>query len=206
MLTNKENQQIQEMPLDYYPDILELNRNAEPVRFMNYREYVRQASKSNILWSMGEYEVTLYGGTNARTGKRSKLVIDTIVAMDNDKSPFSYISDVPTLTNEALFKRDQFLCAYCGNKYRAKELTRDHVHPTSRGGVDEWDNVVAACKPCNSYKGSELLSEGRLQLLYVPYTPNYYESLILRQKNILADQMKFLIKGVHKNSRLRLLH
>lgn len=194
------------MPLDHFPDILELNRNAEPVRFMNYREYVRQASKNNILWSMGEYEITLYGGTNAKTGQRSKLVIDTIIVMDNDKSPFSYIKEVPTLSNTSLFKRDQNICAYCGVVLKPKNLTRDHVIPTSRGGLDIWDNVVTACKPCNSAKGNRLLSEIDMELLYLPYTINYYESLILKQKNILADQMDFLRRGLHKDSRLRLLN
>lgn len=171
---------------------------------MDYKEYAIQAAKSNILWSMGKYEITLRGGTNARTGQRSKLVIDTIVALDNDTSPFSYIKEVPTLSNKSLFERDRNICAYCGNHFRPKELTRDHVLATSRGGKDVWDNVVAACKPCNSRKGSHLVSEIGMELLYVPYTPNYYESLILQQKNILADQMEFLLKGVHKNSRLRL--
>src|SRR6185312_15958106 len=190
MLVNKETQQIvREITLNQYPDILELNRNAEPVRFMDYKEYARQAVNGNILWSMGQYEVTLHGGINARTGQRSKLVIDTIVVMDNDKSPFTYIKEIPTLSNKSLFERDRNICGYCGNRFKSKELTRDHVVPTSRGGEDVWTNVIAACKPCNCTKGNRMLSEIGMELLFAPYAPNYYEALILSQKNILADQM-----------------
>ncbi len=42
-------------------------------------------------------------------------------------------------------------CAYC---LRTVKLTRDHVLPLSRGGLDEPDNVVPACQPCNSRKGA----------------------------------------------------
>ena len=45
-------------------------------------------------------------------------------------------------------------CAYCGE---SRPLTRDHILPLSRGGSDFISNVVPACKPCNSRKGSGLV-------------------------------------------------
>ncbi len=44
------------------------------------------------------------------------------------------------------------LCAYCGNKFAAKELTMDHVVPVARGGRSTRGNVVPACKACNNEK------------------------------------------------------
>jgi hypothetical protein len=41
-----------------------------------------------------------------------------------------------------------------------------------------------------------------MELKYVPYAPNHYESLILQNRNILADQMDYLISGVPKHSRI----
>ena len=43
------------------------------------------------------------------------------------------------------------VCAYCGS---AENLTLDHVVPLARGGAHRIENLVAACKPCNSRKGA----------------------------------------------------
>ena len=41
-----------------------------------------------------------------------------------------------------------------------------------------------------------------MHLLYVPYVPNIFEKMILRNKKILADQMEFLIGRIPKHSRI----
>ena len=50
------------------------------------------------------------------------------------------------LTRRAVFVRDAWSCQYCGQS--AENL--DHVVPRSRGGLHIWENVVAACRRCNS--------------------------------------------------------
>lgn len=47
------------------------------------------------------------------------------------------------LTRQNVFKRDNFECQYCGTK---RDLTLDHIIPTSRGGQHTWLNLVTACK------------------------------------------------------------
>ena len=190
--------------MEQLPKILVLNANAEPIEWLDYEGYCTLASKGKILWTMGEYEIVLRGGINAKTGQQSKLKIDSIVAIKNNVSPFSYRTHAPALTNDALFQRDRYLCAYCGQTYKRKELTRDHVHPQSKDGKDVWENVVTACKPCNSWKDDMTLEQAGMQLIYLPYEPNFYESMILNNRRILSDQMTFLMRGVHKNSRLRM--
>lgn len=59
------------------------------------------------------------------------------------------------LNRRAIFLRDNHRCQYCG----AAAENIDHVVPRSRGGVHSWDNVVAACRPCNARKEDRLLSE-----------------------------------------------
>lgn len=43
------------------------------------------------------------------------------------------------------------ICAYCNEQ---RKLTLDHIEPLARGGVHEVENAAAACKSCNSAKGS----------------------------------------------------
>ena len=43
-------------------------------------------------------------------------------------------------------------CHYCGGDFNPEELTMDHLVPVSRGGKASRNNVVPACKECNSRK------------------------------------------------------
>jgi 5-methylcytosine-specific restriction endonuclease McrA len=101
-----------------------------------------------------------------------------------------------------LYARDRHVCAYCGDIFHWRQLTIDHVLPKSRGGKNTWTNTVSACKPCNLRKGNKTPEEAKMHLLYVPYAVNVFERMILQNRNILADQMDFLISRVPKHSRL----
>ncbi|NBR91533.1 MAG: HNH endonuclease [Rhodobacteraceae bacterium] len=68
-----------------------------------------------------------------------------------------------------LFLRDQFCCQYCGAK---GDLTFDHVIPRAHGGITSWENVVAACSPCNLRKGSKTLRSSGLSLRRPPRQPS----------------------------------
>ena len=59
-------------------------------------------------------------------------------------------------TRYNVFLRDRFSCQYCGRVLPASALTFDHVRPRALGGTTCWSNVVAACVPCNTAKGSAL--------------------------------------------------
>lgn len=43
------------------------------------------------------------------------------------------------------------LCAYCNER---KPLAMEHIEPLAKGGEHDVDNIVAACKSCNSSKGT----------------------------------------------------
>jgi 5-methylcytosine-specific restriction endonuclease McrA len=74
------------------------------------------------------------------------------------------------LSRQNVFKRDSHQCQYCGNR---KELTLDHVLPKSRGGQTTWQNLVAACKRCNSIKGDKTPEEAQMLLKKSPFKPSY---------------------------------
>ena len=48
-----------------------------------------------------------------------------------------------------VFKRDGFVCQYCGAHPPAVILHIDHIHPVAEGGTDDFDNLITACEPCN---------------------------------------------------------
>jgi 5-methylcytosine-specific restriction endonuclease McrA len=83
------------------------------------------------------------------------------------------------LTQTNMFLRDKFTCQYCDRHksqlLRGEILTRDHVHPQSKGGKDVWTNVVTACNVCNNKKANNFLSETNLTLRKPPHVPTTYE-------------------------------
>jgi 5-methylcytosine-specific restriction endonuclease McrA len=72
------------------------------------------------------------------------------------------------LTRRAVFARDGWVCQYCG--HAAENV--DHVIPRSQGGEQTWDNVVAACRRCNSRKENRLPHEVGLRLARKPFIPS----------------------------------
>jgi 5-methylcytosine-specific restriction endonuclease McrA len=72
------------------------------------------------------------------------------------------------ITRRAVFARDSWTCQYCGTE---AHLTVDHVIPRSRGGQSEWDNIVAACAPCNRRKGNRTPHEARMHPANLPKPP-----------------------------------
>ena len=112
-----------------------------------------------------------------------------------DRSDVDLWNDVPPLTDERLFERDDYMCLYCGEWLWACDQIRDHVVPASLGGTDTWNNVVTACRTCSGRKAGRSIAEAEsigMSLLAVPYVPNRAEKLILAKRKVVADQMIFL--------------
>jgi 5-methylcytosine-specific restriction endonuclease McrA len=83
-----------------------------------------------------------------------------------------YVVKVPyrrhtALSRRAVFQRDNHRCAYCGD--HADSI--DHVLPRSRGGKNVWENVTAACRPCNLRKRDRTPEEAGMALLVKPHAP-----------------------------------
>jgi 5-methylcytosine-specific restriction endonuclease McrA len=74
-----------------------------------------------------------------------------------------------TPTRNRIYKRDNHQCVYCGSK---KQLTIDHVIPKSRGGNNEWENLVTSCFKCNAKKSNMTPDEAKMKLTQKPYCPN----------------------------------
>lgn len=183
------------------PRILRLNIAGHPIEWVSWQEAVCLYARELVIWTTGEPVLRLRGGYSRLNGAPSTLEIHSIIACDGRVVSREHL--LPPLSNRALFVRDQGVCLYCGKLVPDTELTRDHVNPLSRGGQDHWDNVVSACRRCNHFKGNRLMSECGMELLALPYAPNYPEYLaLINSGRILGDQMDFLRKSFKANSRL----
>ena len=88
-----------------------------------------------------------------------------------------------------IYKRDNHECVYCGSK---KQLTIDHVLPKSRGGKNEWTNLVTCCFKCNVKKANRTPEEANMKMTQVPYVPQILvENTNL--KKIWADYQKSFV-------------
>ena len=85
----------------------------------------------------------------------------------------------PRFSKTNLYIRDIYTCQYCNTPYSRNNLTLDHVIPISKGGKTNWENIVAACGPCNSRKGNRTDMKPRR----TPYVPDYYD-LVNKRKQL----------------------
>ncbi len=168
--------------------ILRLDVAGQPRGWITAHEAISAYAKGDVVYGIGAALPPYFGGVQRLTGIRSRIELQPIVAIQGRIiQGFS-----PPLCNRTLFRRDDHSCLYCGQKYARSDLTRDHVLPTSRGGTDRWENVVAACKRCNWQKDNRTPEEAHMPLLAIPFKPNPFEWHFLAKDRILADQMDYL--------------
>ena len=88
------------------------------------------------------------------------------------------------LNRRNILKRDNHICQYCNSK--GKFMTIDHIIPKHKGGRDLWENLVAACVPCNTKKGNKLLKDINMTLLRKPKAPSFLFNI----QNELSNSQK----------------
>jgi 5-methylcytosine-specific restriction endonuclease McrA len=95
------------------------------------------------------------------------------------------------VSRRAVMARDGGVCQYCGS--RADSI--DHVVPRSRGGTHTWENVVAACRPCNVRKRDRLLPETTMHLRCRPSAPRGASWSIVANGAVPLDWAPFLLEA-----------
>ncbi|MFN3641638.1 MAG: HNH endonuclease [Gemmobacter sp.] len=136
-------------PLSYYP-----------LSLWPWQEAVKAAFLDRVT-IVAEYDHVV-------RSQRHEIRIPSVVVLKDFVKPQKRVA----FTRFNLFLRDEFRCQYCGSP---RDLTFDHVVPRSRGGVTSWENVVAACSPCNLRKGSRSLKASGLRLMRAPRMPTAEE-------------------------------
>lgn len=107
-----------------------------------------------------------------------------------------------SFSRKNILKRDGYRCQYCTEKFKANELTIDHVVPRSMWtGTDTptcWHNLVACCYACNNKKRNRTPEQANMPLkkvvngVVVPYNrpkrPNYVD-LVLGASGVSIDNL-----------------
>jgi hypothetical protein len=101
-----------------------------------------------------------------------------------------------------VFKRDGFVCAYCGATPPSVVLQVDHINPVAKGGTNEIDNLITSCQPCNIGKGATKLSlipqslgEKALIIAEQEQQIQGYQS-IMREKQIRIEDEAYAIAQI----------
>ena len=186
--------------------VLRADVSGMPIEWVGYEEAAKLYYLDRVLYPMGKSLLTLTGGINASTGLQSTLDIHSIICTSGQSRGHlkRHPQYQPPLANLALFRRDAYLCLYCGGRFSVSQLSRDHVNPLSLGGCDGWQNVVSACRRCNHHKGGRTPEDAGMELLAVPFVPTHAEYIYLSGRKILSDQMAFLLGHFPRNSPLHL--
>jgi len=114
---------------------------------------------------LGHKADVLHDSGEALHSERLTLVIPSVIRLRQFvKVP--YRRRAP-LNRRGVFARDDHCCQYCS----AAAESIDHVIPRSKGGEHIWENVVAACRPCNVRKRDRLLHDTSMVLRSPPSAP-----------------------------------
>ena len=126
--------------------VLVLNASFEPIHFANWKRAIL------LVWK-----------------EKATVIAEGVIRLVNFvRVPFLR-PEIPT--RKLLFKRDNYTCQYCGKNSSPEKLTVDHVIPSSRGGGNDWNNVLTCCSPCNLRKGNKTPKEAGMKPLRKPSTP-----------------------------------
>ena len=110
-------------------------------------------------------------GDTSREGTLYTLVLPREIALVKEK-----LAEVPAPdTGEdyftdpdkrlVLFKRDGWICQYCGEKVNRENATLDHHLPQVKGGTHSKENLKTCCLVCNGVKSGKLYDEAAPAIL-----------------------------------------
>jgi 5-methylcytosine-specific restriction endonuclease McrA len=93
------------------------------------------------------------------------------------------------LSRRAIFARDEHTCQYCG----ARADSIDHVMPRSRGGEHSWENVAAACRPCNLFKRDRTPEEAGMALAAPCRAPSQSAWVVVSRSTVPDSWRSYLL-------------
>lgn len=163
MLSNQDHIHTRRNP-DHFPALL-LNADYQPIsvhplKTLHWQDGLRavMARRVNIV---DEHPVSV------RTAGGVDIRLPAVVALRD----FQKLERTVSFTRMGVYLRDRFTCAYCNRHKSMRELTFDHIVPSSKGGRTTWQNIITACTACNLAKGDKSPEQARMPLRFQPYVP-----------------------------------
>jgi 5-methylcytosine-specific restriction endonuclease McrA len=94
----------------------------------------------------------------------------------------------PRFSRQNVYLRDGFRCQYCHWSGSTSSLTLDHLLPCAKGGKTTWENIVTACRECNTKKGSKTIEELGIRLQRPPSRPQLHPQALFALKYGITTQ------------------
>jgi 5-methylcytosine-specific restriction endonuclease McrA len=144
--------------------VLQLNASYEPIRIVPARKALTLITKGVALVEVPT-NIQVHRGIYLPSVIRLRIYRHVPIRMQ-------------VVSRKNIFLRDGGRCMYCGERFRSRELTLDHVIPKSRGGRNEWSNLVACCPRDNHRKSDRTPEEAGMKLIHRPlpqtvHTPRF---------------------------------
>lgn len=137
-----------------------LNQSHEVLSFITFRRAIKLVLKEKVevisAWNQQ------YFWDNGHIKHPAILRLKYYVNLSNIQARFS---------RRSVFRRDSYVCQYCGKSLRNSEATLDHIIPTSQGGKSTWLNSLTACLECNLKKANRTPEQAGLIPLSQPVIP-----------------------------------
>ncbi len=146
--------------------------------------------KAFLLVYMNKAEMVSHDNKTRLRSVTASFPLPTIIRLNRYVSR-PYRNTGVILNRHNVFRRDNHRCQYCSS---ARDLTLDHVRPRSRGGNTSWDNLITACKKCNSKKGDFTPEEAGMILLQQPFKPSFVMFLRDFTERVSEDWLNYLGK------------
>ncbi len=155
------------IPLEQCPALI-LNADYRPLSYFplslwNWQEAVKAVFRESVQ-VISEYERTV-------SSPSLEFKLPSVLALKE----YVPAARKPAFTRFNVFLRDKWYCQYCDTKFPTHQLTFDHVIPKSRGGRTAWNNIVTACRTCNTRKGHKLPSDCGMFPKYEPREPSMFQ-------------------------------
>jgi 5-methylcytosine-specific restriction endonuclease McrA len=132
--------------MNLHKPVLQLNASYEPLRIITARRAIELIVRNKAVGVDDVPMIRIARGLQVSSAIRLRTYRHVPIRMQ-------------VVSRKNILLRDGNRCMYCGNRFRAEELTLDHIHPRSKGGKGTWENLVACCYRDNHRKGDRLLEE-----------------------------------------------
>jgi 5-methylcytosine-specific restriction endonuclease McrA len=186
---------------------LVLNRNWQPVNVatvaralvMLWNETARVvdvADYQTFSWSDWSQLLPSEGDAFVQSVSVRLRVPEVITLVDYDRQPTMAV----TFSRRNIFKRDRYVCQYCGHQPGSDELTIDHIVPRAQSGVSSWTNCVLACVACNKRKADRTPRQAGMRLRREAVRPMWKP--VYADHHVRLDSWSKFISEVYWNAEL----